>query len=104
MNKVSKEMAEKLLGNVAPERCFWLSDGQALNNLSDLDKSLKGMKKEVFQHHVNKEKNDFANWIKDIVGDEELSKKAAASKTKAAVERVVKARVAELSKAAKAKQ
>jgi len=101
MNKVTKEMAEKFLGNVPPENCFWLCDGQALNNLNDLGKALKGMKKDTFIYHANKDKNDFANWIKDILTDEELSKKVGAAKTKSAVEKAVKARISELGKAAK---
>ena len=38
------------------------------------------MADEVFKFHVNKEKNDFANWIEDILGDKDLAKAIRKSK------------------------
>jgi len=77
---------KKVLINISPEKCFWVCDGQILKNLKELAESLKKMKKEVFNYHVTKEKNDFANWVKDVFGEEKLAlelKKAKTSKTAA---------------------
>ena len=98
---ITKETAEKLLGNCSHEQCFWLADGQALHSLSDLDKALKTMKKGVFEHHVNKDKNDFKNWIQAIIGDPLLAEKVGKAGTKTALAKAVKARVTELAKAMK---
>ena len=98
---LTKETADKLLGNVPSDKVFWLSDGQTLQNLADLDRVLKGMKKEVFQHHVNKDKNDFKNWVNDIIGDTDLAGKLDKAKSKAEVAKAVKARINELVKATK---
>lgn len=98
---LTKETADKLLGNVPSDKVFWLCDGQTLQNLGDLDRVLKGMKKEVFQHHVTKDKNDFKNWVNDIVGDTELAAKLDKAKTKSAITKAVKSRINELVKATK---
>ena len=42
-------------------------------NMKELENALKTMSYETFSYHANEEKNDFYNWIKDTVGDEELA-------------------------------
>ena len=32
------------------------------------------MTDDIFKHHVNEMKNDFANWIKDVFKEEKLAK------------------------------
>lgn len=59
--------------DVQPEQCFWVHDGQVLKNLAELPAALRQMSPETFSHHVNNEKNDFANWIHDVIGDRELA-------------------------------
>jgi hypothetical protein len=59
--------------NVAPDKAFRLSNGGMLYNLADLLSSLKNMDNPVFSSHVNAGKNDFATWIKDVMGLSELS-------------------------------
>ncbi len=56
------------------EQCFWTTDGRVISNLVELRDALTGMHVDVFAHHVNKERNDFANWINDVLDDAELAK------------------------------
>lgn len=51
------------------EKSFWLHDGQVLNSLVALNEALSEMEKAVFLHHVTKEKNDFADWVEQVLND-----------------------------------
>lgn len=64
---------EKLLADVHPDEAFVLKDGSAIKNLRELYSALQGMESRVFEHHVNGERNDFGNWIKDVHKDYRLA-------------------------------
>jgi FtsZ-interacting cell division protein ZipA len=49
--------------------CFWTRDGRILQNLEDLHLAFGTMDHEVFLHHVQKEKNDFADWVEHVLQD-----------------------------------
>ena len=94
--KVPAAKAKKAPAKVAPTRnlkkakrvlvcangaqCFWTNDGKIIANLVELRDTLEHMADEVFEHHVNKSKNDFADWIQYVLGDVELAKKIRAFK------------------------
>lgn len=59
---------------IKPEEYFRLSNGRVLKNLNELLNALKSMDEETFEFHVNENKNDFGNWVKDVFKDEELAK------------------------------
>jgi len=61
------------LAFVAVDKRFWLCDGGVLSNMVQLRNSLKRMSDGVFTYHVNAERNDFKNWIMDVVGDRKLA-------------------------------
>ena len=79
---VTKDEAKRYLYNVAPEQCFWVNNGPILKNLEDLATVLPEMNDEAFQHHVNKEKNDFSNWINNVIGDKKLANNLLSTKNK----------------------
>jgi HD superfamily phosphohydrolase len=64
-----------------PDKYFWLHDGRALKSLKELSDSLENMPGDVFSHHVTKERNDFSNWIKDVIGDKDLAQRVYSLKT-----------------------
>ncbi len=66
-------MTHKFLSNVPEDKVFWLSNGQKLRNLKELRNALTSMPDDVFYHHVDQTHNDFANWIRDVVGDKALA-------------------------------
>ena len=66
-------MANKFLSNVPLDKVFWVCDGRILKNLSELAEAMKTMSDDTFAYHCNPEKNDFTNWIRDIVGDAGLA-------------------------------
>ena len=67
--------------NAENELCFWINNGPILKNLKDLKNALKKINEETFRYHVNKEKNDFADWVKNVLGDKILANKLAKIKT-----------------------
>jgi len=71
----------KVLFNAKEEKRFWLCDGQVLKNLKDLAGALEKMDDKVFKYHVNKKKNDFASWIKDVIKEPKLAKELKGAKT-----------------------
>ena len=73
MAEVTKSTVEKLLGDVPQDKRFLCQDGRVIKNLHELEIALKDMGEETFRNHANEAKNDFANWVKDVVGDEKLS-------------------------------
>ena len=53
-----------------------------IKNLEELANVLPEISDDTFQHHVNNEKNDFSNWIRDVVGDQQLANDLLSSKSK----------------------
>ncbi len=62
-----------MLKEAPTENLFWVCDGKVLKNLQELKVALENMNDDSYRYHVNQEKNDFANWIKDIFGEEKLA-------------------------------
>ena len=66
-------MSKQILNEVHPDSQFWLADGKTLKNLHELRNALQQMDDTVFGHHVNEERHDFHNWVKDVHQDEKLA-------------------------------
>lgn len=61
------------LADVPQEYVFWCCDGRILKNLRELCDALSAMSEDTFAYHVNAAKNDFHNWVKDIIKDDVLA-------------------------------
>jgi len=57
-------------------------DGKVINNLDELLEELIIMDESVFRRHVNREKNDFYNWIRIVLKDHALAHRIRDLKTK----------------------
>jgi hypothetical protein len=68
--------------NIRPEEYFYLSNGQSIKSLSELKDALPKLDEGVFSNHVNKEKNDFASWIRGVFKEEGLADQVASEKEK----------------------
>ncbi len=77
----------------APEHAFWVCDGTVLHSLTELAEALATMDKETFAHHVGKEKNDFATWSEEVLGDIKAAAALRKAKTPAGAKRAVNARL-----------
>lgn len=84
------------LQNAQENQVFWLKDGRKIRNLHELVRELHRADEETFRYHVNEQKNDFANWVKDVLKDDILATRIRNVKDKAAMERFVGTRIHEL--------
>ena len=93
MVRITKSVAEERLGNVSQEKQFWCHDGRYLKNLEELELALEQMTEETFRYHANEAKSDFSNWVRDVIGDEKLSRDLQKSTTQAQAAKSVADRV-----------
>jgi hypothetical protein len=71
LKRLLKEL--KFYKDVEAEHYFYLSNGIIIKNLQELVDVLKVMDDNTFRSHVNEQKNDFSNWVRYAVKDEELA-------------------------------
>jgi hypothetical protein len=71
-NKKNKK-TKKILKNVKPEFYFKLIDGSEIKNLLELADALDRMTDDVFYYHVNEQRNDFSNWVRDVFNEKDLA-------------------------------
>lgn len=57
------------------ERYFVLANGKPVKHVAELAEVLGDIEDHVFNHHVNPERNDFHNWVREVFKDIELAKK-----------------------------
>jgi hypothetical protein len=93
MARILKEDADRLLGNVAQEKAFWCCDDRILSNMKELGEALASMTDETFAYHSNAEKNDFGNWVNDVIGDAKLARDLAKASNRTQAARKVAERV-----------
>jgi hypothetical protein len=89
---------EKILSDCPPEKAFFFNNGITCRNLFDLADQIAKMEDKLFVYHVNKDhgKNDFADWIKQVLGDEVLFEKLQGILDKKKYVDVIRERIKEL--------
>lgn len=73
---------KKVLGEAPEEHHFVVADGRKLKNIIELADALETMSEEIFRHHANEFKNDFAAWVKDVFYDHSLADDIAKAKNR----------------------
>ncbi len=73
---------KKQMRMVTGELCFWVNNGPILCSIKDLHGALLRMSDDQFRHHVNKQKNDFALWVKKALLDDAAARRLASVKDK----------------------
>jgi hypothetical protein len=68
---------KKILSDVPKDQVFYCCDGQTLVSLMALASALQQMSDQVYAYHANGHKNDFYNWVADVVEDDELAEELA---------------------------
>jgi hypothetical protein len=96
-----KSIKDKVLADCHSDKAFWATNGIVCRNLYELVSNISGMNDFTFNYHVNKDnkKNDFANWILHILGDEILAERLYAIRNKDLYADVIKERIKELESA-----
>ena len=100
VHKLNAEAAVWFLRNIEGPECFWVNNGPIVASLEHLASAIRGMKKELFLHHCNKDKNDFANWIEAVVGDVKLAAQMRKSRSRRNILQALNQRIKALKKVA----
>ena len=66
----ARKQPDKRLEKVPPDNVFWCNDGKIFTDIFELAEGLAAMSDETFAYHCNPEKQDFCNWVRDVIGDE----------------------------------
>lgn len=90
------QQVHEWLSDCPPEQAFFLSSGTYIRNLHELYDSLLHMREELFHEHCDDDKNDFYNWVKGAVGDEELASRLEKVQDRLKMVLVMKRRLDEL--------
>ena len=86
------------LDRVEKDQEFILITGKNIKSLYGLRASLKNMDETTFAHHVNAERNDFANWVRHVIGDSTLAEKMESTISREETEKIVDSRIREIKK------
>lgn len=92
--RISKEEANRRLGDVPDEKRFWCNDGRFVKSLGELEKALKDMSDETFHYHSGEERSDFSNWVRDVIGDDKLARDLGKARSRTQAEQAVAGRIA----------
>lgn len=98
--RVTEELARIYLRDVEPMwKAFWFHMHLVAKNLAEFAEGMGQISDEVFAYHASGQKNDFAGWVQEVIGDSVLARRLEAVSTKEDTARVLRDRVAELKKA-----
>lgn len=59
---------------IHPHERFYFKDGKIASSLKDLYYMMNDISDDTFYHHVSIERNDFANWVKDVLKQPTIAK------------------------------
>ena len=82
----SSVMAGGGLVQAPPDKAFWVNGGPVITDLQQLREALaREISDEQFVHHVTGDKNDFARWVEEVLGDTQCARalREARSRTEA---------------------
>ena len=91
--RISKEEAYRRLGDVADDKRFWCQDSKVIKNLKELEGALNNMSDETFHHHSGEDRNDFSNWVRDVLGDDKLARDLSKAKSRIQASRAIAQRI-----------
>lgn len=74
MPRLTKKDIALRLASVPEDKALRGPEGFAFRTLVDLGKGLRYMSQETFSQHVTSARNDFANWVREAIGDEKLAR------------------------------
>ena len=98
MAETLKQEAKRFLADVPAEYVFRCHDGRVLQSMKELGNALNTTTDQTYVFHANAQKNDFTNWVRDIITDERLAKDLQHATNRAQAANLVTGRIAVLSK------
>ena len=64
---------------------FFVINGQILSRISELTVALQNMDADTYAYHVTSDKNDFSQWVSEVLGEKALATKLKGAKSKSAM-------------------
>jgi hypothetical protein len=98
MVETLKQEAKRFLADVPEEYAFRCHDGLILQSMKQLGSALNSMTDETYVFHANTEKNDFSNWVRDIIKDRIMANDLQKATNRAQAAKLIASRMAILSK------
>jgi len=98
MAKLDASEAKRMVSNTLPQKAFWVNNGPVIRSMTELAAAAKKLTEGQFLHHVNNDKNDFAKWVSEVIGDSVLARKLRQVKTKDGLVKEVASRLKQLQK------
>ena len=89
----NNEDAQRVLRHVSDEQRFYCHDGSTYSNIHDLKTGLDNIHEQAYRHHVAEKKNDFARWVREVLGDDKLAKDLSKAPDKKEAARIVAERI-----------
>ncbi|MGM5484372.1 MAG: DUF5752 family protein [Nanobdellota archaeon] len=86
------------LDRVDKDQEFIVITGENIASLYGLRDNLRRMDEATFAHHVNAERNDFANWVRHVIGDNKLAEKMESTISREEARKIVDSRIREIKK------
>ena len=75
--------ARKWLAPVPDDKLFYCVNGEVYRTLQDLHEGLQRMRDDDFVYHSNDVKQDFSNWVWDVIEDARLAEELQTCRTHA---------------------
>jgi hypothetical protein len=97
-NKIKKNEVNAFLLDCRPDWSFWVCNGTVIHNLKELTSIVDSMDDGTFSYHNNKDRNDFAKWVRDVIGDHKLANSIEKELNKKKFTEKAKQRIKELEK------
>ena len=94
----TKQDAARVLDDTSEDKRFFCHDGCVSRNLNELAECLDHITDDSYRHHVTSAKNDFSNWVRDVLGDDKLANDLSLCANGADAVKAVRGRVAWLQK------
>jgi hypothetical protein len=93
-----KILRERALSDCPTGTEFWTCHGSIVKNIYELKNTIQGLNKFAFKYHVNddNQKNDFAEWVADVLDDAWLAHKLENVMDKEKYIKVIEKRIKEL--------
>lgn len=86
---LSVDITTRCTGEAPQHQQFVLRDGRHIRSLFELVDELETMNDDIFHHHVAKDRNDFANWTRDVFDEKHLADEMEALHHRVDVQRAV---------------
>ena len=89
----SREFVKDIISKTNFDNYFYAHNGMVIKNLGELQAALEKMDEGTFNYHMNSNKNDFVNWIRDCIKDLAAAALLEKAKTRAEAVNAIKHRL-----------